>query len=422
MVARNSAWIFFEKGSRMAMSLVFGVWTARYLGPSQYGELAYVVAFIAIFNAWVTLGADNYLVKMLVMERSNAATLIGTVMGIRFSLGIFSYFLALGYWYFQVDEAKDFTVLFYIALAGGVLIIQAVDTIELWFQSQNQNKLISISRITAFFIANLIRILLIVNAAPLWAFMLFTTIDSLFAAACLYLFLRNDLKGVKLKFSRVIAKGLFGKIWTFTISSAALGLLANIDKVILGNIAGSLDVGIYAAAIPLSVAWLILPHSISISIIPLLTKLKNSDQNQYYLTLHKYMRYFSIIGYGFILFILIFSSDIVGIIYGGKYSQASSVLKIYAFSTIFTALGLIQGIYISISDKKILNIFRTFLSIGTCILLNFILIPLYSEKGAAIAAIFSQAAFSLFSNLFFDRKFFLIQIKALLLIPLSKKL
>ena len=37
----NSGWIIFDKLLRALLGLLVGAWVARYLGPSQFGELAY---------------------------------------------------------------------------------------------------------------------------------------------------------------------------------------------------------------------------------------------------------------------------------------------------------------------------------------------------------------------------------------------
>jgi len=54
----NSGWLFFDKVIRLIMGLIVGAWTARYLGPENYGLLNYANAFVAIYAAIITFGID----------------------------------------------------------------------------------------------------------------------------------------------------------------------------------------------------------------------------------------------------------------------------------------------------------------------------------------------------------------------------
>jgi PST family polysaccharide transporter len=47
----------------MLLAIVVGAWVARYLGPGQFGELAYVLAFVAFFQALSLLGLDGLTVR-----------------------------------------------------------------------------------------------------------------------------------------------------------------------------------------------------------------------------------------------------------------------------------------------------------------------------------------------------------------------
>jgi PST family polysaccharide transporter len=54
-----------DRMMRLALGLLIGAWVARYLGPAQYGELVYVLAYIAIFQAIANLGLDDIVVRKI---------------------------------------------------------------------------------------------------------------------------------------------------------------------------------------------------------------------------------------------------------------------------------------------------------------------------------------------------------------------
>ena len=47
---KNASWLIMGKVAQMAISLIVGVLTARYLGPSNYGLINYASAYTAFFK------------------------------------------------------------------------------------------------------------------------------------------------------------------------------------------------------------------------------------------------------------------------------------------------------------------------------------------------------------------------------------
>ena len=80
---KNTSWLMFEKILRMTVGLFVGVWVARYLGPEEYGLLAYASAFVAIFVAITSLGLDGILVRELVKNKSQRDILLGTAFNLK---------------------------------------------------------------------------------------------------------------------------------------------------------------------------------------------------------------------------------------------------------------------------------------------------------------------------------------------------
>ena len=60
---KNAGWIVFGKIGQMVISLIVGLLTARYLGPSNYGLINYANAYIAFFISFCTIGINSILVK-----------------------------------------------------------------------------------------------------------------------------------------------------------------------------------------------------------------------------------------------------------------------------------------------------------------------------------------------------------------------
>ena len=94
-ILSNSFWLLLEKLNRAVLGLLVGAWLARYLGPSEYGQLAYALAYIAFFQAIVNLGTDGIIVRDLVKEPNSRHEILGTTLRLRLITGIFFWIISI---------------------------------------------------------------------------------------------------------------------------------------------------------------------------------------------------------------------------------------------------------------------------------------------------------------------------------------
>ncbi|EAQ8611280.1 hypothetical protein D7J76_28490, partial [Salmonella enterica] len=73
-----------------------------------------------------------------------------------------------------------------VLLAGGSLLFQCVDTIDIWFQSQSQSKRTVIAKLSSYTITNILRVFCILTNFPLWTFALLLSVDAMLASIALF--------------------------------------------------------------------------------------------------------------------------------------------------------------------------------------------------------------------------------------------
>ena len=66
-IIKNASWIIVCKILESIVSLVIGMLTARYLGPSNYGLINYASSIVAFVAPIMQLGITNILVQELMM-------------------------------------------------------------------------------------------------------------------------------------------------------------------------------------------------------------------------------------------------------------------------------------------------------------------------------------------------------------------
>lgn len=177
----NAGWLLFDKFIRLMFGLLVGVWIARYLGPGTYGQLAYIVTLVSLFQVVVSLGMDTILVREITCNKNEAAQILGSAIFMRFIVGCISIVLLIGG--VTIFNGAYFGVL--TLLASGGLLLQCTDTIDIWFQSQSQSKRTVIAKLCSYTITNILRIILIIYNAPLWTFALLLRIDASLSALAL---------------------------------------------------------------------------------------------------------------------------------------------------------------------------------------------------------------------------------------------
>jgi len=407
-IIHNTGWLLADKALRLGMGLLVGAWVARYLGPSQYGELAYVIAFVAFFQVISLLGLDGIAIRDIAREINASPAILGTVLRLRLTTGFICWFAAVaGMAMFRLGDTHT---LILTAIVAGSLIFQAADTIDLWFQSQTQSKLTVFSKTISYIIANGLKVWLIVSKAPLILFAVVSLIELALSAEALMVAYRQFPAPFRWGWDVTWAKKLLRESWPYMLSSLAIIVYMRIDQIMLREMIGVRELGVFSAALPLSSTWYFIPMMISQSIGPTIARKKNTDPVGYEKSI---TQLFSLMWWTMLplsVGIAFFSQTIVALLYGPAYKASAMVLAIHVFANIPVALGVSQGIWIINEGKNTLSLSKTVIGAISNVLMNFLLIPKYGALGAASATVFSQMISAVLSNIFLAPEIFKKQI------------
>lgn len=78
-VIANTTWLFADKILQLGLSLVVGLWVARYLQPEKFGLLNYAIATAGLFAPIASLGLGSIVIRDLSRNSSNKEEILGTV-------------------------------------------------------------------------------------------------------------------------------------------------------------------------------------------------------------------------------------------------------------------------------------------------------------------------------------------------------
>jgi O-antigen/teichoic acid export membrane protein len=405
---QGSAWLFVDKLLRMVLGLFIGTWVARYLGPSNYGELAYLLTYIAFFQAVATLGADGIVVRDIAANRVSPPHILGTACLLRFVVGLICALIAVGGMTWSKGIHDPSVVL--IGLASGALLFQSADTVGLWFQSQGQNKRLVLCRLAAAFISAAIKVLLIVLGAPLAAFAAVIALESMLSAAALLIAYRTFRTAQGWRHISKLGREMLSEAWPYLVSGMSVVVYMRIDQMMIKSVLGSNDLGMYVAAVTVSQVWHFIPVVIVGSLAPLIAQKKLQGSAEYSQALLAVFRLFGALSVCLSVLTATLAGPLITVLYGKSFEPAARVLAVHVFTNIFVFLGVAQSLWMLNDRRGFVSLYKTLIGAGTAVACNLWLLPIYGLIGAAISAVLSYAASAVLCNLLIAPQIFRMQL------------
>lgn len=178
----------------------------------------------------------------------------------------------------------------------------------------------------------------------------------------------------------VLAKYLhFGK-WVI-LSFLAVSLMTRMDILLLAHFKGSRTVGLYAAALQLSMVGYTLIGSMVRVVLPKVSKLTHKEQ---FISFIKKSLTFSMIACLLLSPLLFFSKEIILTVYGSKYLGSVGQFKLLFFTFLLIPLFQPVTMIVYALGKPFVMTLTHLTQFVVGVIGNLILIPLYSGYGAAI--------------------------------------
>lgn len=397
---KNTSWMMGEQFLRIIAGLFVGIWVARYLGPEQFGLFSYVLAFTAIFGGIAKLGLDGIMVRELVNHPEKRDTYLGTA----FWLKILGAFIVMGLMAAIVPfTSNDATTNLFIFIIAAGLVFQSFEVVEFYFQSQVLAKIVSICKVIQLALSSIIKIYLVLTEAELFWFVLVTAFDALSLAVSYFIAyqLRKNPAFYK-HFDLSIAKQLLKDSWPMIFTLLATMIYMKVDQIMINEMLGSREVGLYAAGVRIYEAWLIIPFTISISLLPAIVKRKSLDIAIYERDLSRLFAFVFWLSISVAILVTFTGDFIIALTFGQEYKESVMVLILIIWAGAFSALGSVTARYLTVENKARKLAFRMIVAMLLNVGLNLFLIPIYGIEGSAIATLISLIVANYFMN-YFDK-------------------
>jgi len=422
---KNTGWLMLARVGSLAIKILINNFAlSAYLGAAGFGMYNYPMVIVSFFIAAAALGLDGFVTRELLHKPEKKNILLGTAFGLRVAAGV----LMLPLLYLTYQLLYSFkpleTPFSYILIAGFTCIIQSVNIIDSYFQSQVKGQKIMYVQVFGNIISAVIKFLFILLKLPLIYFIISYLIDAaLIAGAYLLLYKRDKNQLSDWKFDSRTASYLFKHSWPLAFSAILVSIYMKIDQLMIESYLDLTQLGIYSTVVSLSESWYFIPVAIVTSVFPAIMNARNMDAERYRKRLQNLYDLMVVISLC-IAVIMTFASDLIyRIAYKPEYWPGAQILSIHIWAGIFVFLGTASSQYLIAEGYTKLSLIRTAVGAMVNIGLNMLWIPKMGILGAALATLAAYAAATFF--LFFipkTRGQAVMMLKSLFLISLFQKI
>jgi len=389
-IAGNTGWLYANAFLRAPLGMAVSVWMARYLGPQQFGLMNYVIAFVALFSAFANLGLDSFVIRDIVKDPSSRNETLGSAFVLKFLGGIVTLLASLAV--IILMKGDDALVWGLVAITAAGTVFQAFDTIDLWFQSQVLSKYTILARSIPFLLISAAKVGLILIKAPLVAFVWAGFAEVALGGVGLVLAYKSQKQLITSWVATVVrAKSLFRDSWPLIFSGLVSMVYLRIDQVMLSQMVGDKELGIYSAAVKLAELWYFLPMIVN-SAAPHIIEAKAVSEEMFYDRLQRLYNVMAFMGYAVAIPTTFLGGWVVRLLYGEAYSAAGPMLVVLIWSVMFVMLGVARSVFLTTMNWGKVHLYTSVIGAIINVALNLILIPKYGGMGAVIASCISYWA------------------------------
>ena len=389
-ITKNIQWLFFDRVFRLGLSLLINIWLVRYLGPSQFGQLNYALAYVGLFGALVSFGLSEIVVRDLVGDSDSRHATLASAFFLQFLgaiIGIFFLIVFLN-WF---DDGVSAQTRNMILLFGFALLFKPADVVRYWFEANVNSRVVVWVENGVFIFFAIIKVLLIFYKTELlviaWVLFLETCFTSIFLLLA-YSWSGGSLRKWKPRVQKSL--DLLRDSWPLALSTVAILIYMKVDQVMIGNTLGDEAVGIFSSATKLCEVWYFMPMIVASSVFPAILGLRSSDKEMYLRRMQSLYDLMAYLSLAVAIITTIFADQIIYLLYGPAFKDASLVLATMIWSGVFVSLGVARSKWLVAEGLQHIGYFYTLAALVVNVVGNYFFIDFFGVVGAAYASILAQ--------------------------------
>lgn len=365
--------------------LVTTPYLSRVLGATGIGDYAYVSSIASYFSLFVILGLKSYGNREIAISRENREVLslnFWNIYGMQALMGIVIVALYIGY--VLLKQSQVLTLIFTISVFASVL------DISWFFFGLEEFKRISIRDFAVKIITVICVFAFVKSVNDVWKYALIMSTGALVSQSLLWISVKHYVDYIRPTWKET-SKHIIPNLVLF-IPIVSVHLYKTMDKIMLGMISESDEVGFYYSSEKVVNVPLTIVSSLNTVMLPHMSFLYSKNKNALaYDNLRKSLS-FSVLCSSWICACLIcVAKDFVPIFYGPGFEKCIGLFCVLLpCGVIIAYTNVICHQYLIPNNQKKAYVIARVMGAVANMLLNALMIPCYGALGAAIATLCTE--------------------------------
>lgn len=414
-LVKNTSVLFLSQMIGYVLAFLYTLYSARYLGTTNFGIISFATAISGLFAIFTDLGLSTLTIREVARDKTKTYEYLGNHGMIKLILSIIT---MIGLVLFVNIGVFNETTKLVVYIIGSSVIIDAFSgTFTSMFRAYEQMEYQSIAEI--------------INSVTMFIGVLFCvfTKQSVIGVASIYLI--STVLVLIYNFAMCTKNyGLIHfqvnlKLWKYLIYTAFPLAITSIfalisfkmNTILLNILTTSAHVGEYTAAFNLMQALIFIPTVYSTAILPIFSKFYVNRPDMLEYSYKQSLKYLTILSVPISMGTMVLSKKIILFMYGSAYINTIPVLEliIWALPAIF--LSYILGTSIASINKQHETVKATFICLLFSTIGNFILIKLFDSTGAAMITVINEVSMVLFYMYIMHKYGYSVPLRSILLKP-----
>ena len=402
-MGRNYVYNLILTLTNILFPLVSFPYASRILGPEGIGRVQFSVSLAQYFALFAALGIPIYGIKEIARHREDKKELSAVYSELLAVFFLTTLGVSLIYW-IAIISVPYFSDGIDLYLYGGLIIILGFSYSDWVYSGLEDFKSIALRSVGIKFIA-LVALFLFVHDRDDYINYLLITIFSISGhhlAGMLGLSNRVSFTFKNLNIRRHL-KPLF-YIFSTTIAASMYTVL---DIVLLGFLSNDKSVGYYTASVKLVKIAIPVVTSLGVILIPRLSKeLKENNLSEVSNLLDRAFNFLMLIAVPAVVGLALLAPEFMQVFSGEEFLGAAISMQLLSLLPLIIGLGHFLAFLILVPAGHNREMFLAVLGgmiIG--LISNFILIPIYADRGAALANVLTEIAVTAFYFYFVKKRF-----------------
>lgn len=381
-ILKNICWLIFDKVLILILQFFIGAKIANYYGSELYGTYNYILVIVSFSSIFFEIINDRVIKKYYNFE--NYGNIIYNVTYFRNTIAIFIFFSSMLLKF--VIEINNTSYLILVLLSLDNVLVTSTTGIENYYEYKLESSKIVISN-------NIVKI--VSYSLQYIGILLGYSIVMIPFVRCIGNFLRMYILKVSYKRKYFILgknyidigliKNIIQDSFYLWISFIAFIVYTQIDKIMLGELLGKKEVGIYSVGVQLSQILSIIIFPIQNSLFPKMIELYKKNYQRYikfYFQSNVIITQIYLLGTIISIFIVKY---LFSYIFSKEYIGAINVYGVLTIVILMRANGALQAGHMTLKDITKKSFYKTILGVIMNSTLNYFFILRYGMIGAALS-------------------------------------